>query len=101
MATPTKQQAKQANRAQIIDKLAENLDVSKAQAEKYLNSVLDSIQTMVVDGYKVNLTGFGSFDQVHRKERMGNNPKTGEKMKISASTSVSFKVGKTFKEAVK
>lgn len=98
MATKT---VKKANRTQLIDKLSITLGVSKAQAEKTLNSVLQSVVDMVVDGYDLNLTGFGSFYKTHRKDRIGVNPKTGEKMKIAASTSVGFKVGKTFKEAVK
>jgi DNA-binding protein HU-beta len=81
--------------------LSITLGVSKAQAEKTLNSVLQSVVDMVVDGYDLNLTGFGSFYKTYRKDRIGVNPKTGEKMKIAASTSVGFKVGKTFKEAVK
>jgi nucleoid DNA-binding protein len=92
---------KKANRTQLIEKLSVSLGVSKAQAEKILNTVLDSVVEMVVDGYDVNLTGFGAFHKVFRKERDGINPKTREKMKIPASTSVGFKVGKTFKEAVK
>jgi DNA-binding protein HU-beta len=98
MATKT---VKKANRTQLIDKLSITLGVSKAQAEKTLNSVLQSVVDMVVDGYDLNLTGFGSFYKTYRKDRIGVNPKTGEKMKIAASTSVGFKVGKTFKEAVK
>lgn len=93
--------AKKANRTQLIEKLAMVLGVSKAQAEKTLNSVLDTVMDLVVSGYDVNLTGFGSFHQVSRKARDGINPKTREKMKIPASKSVGFKVGKTFKEAVK
>lgn len=93
--------AKKANRTQLVEKLAKDLGVSKAQSEKVLNAVLDSIKEMVVSGYDVNLTGFGSFHQVSRKAREGINPKTRQKMKIPASKSVGFKVGKTFKEAVK
>lgn len=90
-----------ANRTQVIEKLSITLGVSKAQAEKVLNSVLDTIVGMVKDGADVNLTGFGSFYQVERKARDGINPKTREKMRIAASKSVGFKVGKTFKEAIK
>jgi DNA-binding protein HU-beta len=98
MATKT---VKKANRTQLIDKLSISLGVSKAQAEKTLNAVLESIIEMVKDGFNLNLTGFGSFYKTFRKDRIGVNPKTGEKMKIAASTSVGFKVGKTFKESVK
>jgi DNA-binding protein HU-beta len=90
-----------ANRTQVIEKLATALGVSKAQAEKMLNAVLDTIVDLVTSGKDVNLTGFGSFYQVERKARDGINPQTQQKMKIPASKSVGFKVGKTFKEAVK
>jgi DNA-binding protein HU-beta len=90
-----------ANRTQIIEKLAVVLGVSKAQSEKVLNAVLDTVQDMVTSGFDVNLTGFGSFYQVERKARDGINPKNGTKMRIPASKSVGFRVGKTFKEAVK
>jgi nucleoid DNA-binding protein len=92
---------KKANRAELIEKLSVDLGVSKAQAEKYLNAVLQGIVGFVVDGYDVSLTGFGSFHQVARKARVGINPKTQAKMNIPASKSVGFKVGKTFKESVK
>jgi nucleoid DNA-binding protein len=49
----------------------------------------------------VNITGFGVFKKITRKARKGVNPKTREAMQIPASTSVSYKVGKTLKEAVK
>ncbi len=90
-----------ANRTQVIEKLAASLGISKAQAEKTLNTVLDTVVDLVVGGWDVNLTGFGSFYQVTRKAREGINPKTRAKMKIPASKSVGFKVGKTFKESVK
>lgn len=93
--------SKKVNRAELIEKLSVVLGTSKAQAEKNLNAVLQGITDFVVDGFDVSLTGFGSFHQVSRKARVGINPKTGEKMNIAASTSVGFKVGRTFKDAVK
>lgn len=93
--------SKKVNKAELIEKLAVSLGVSKSQAEKILNTSLQSIIDFVVDGFDVSLTGFGSFHKVQRKARTGINPKTGEKMQIAASTSVGFKAGKTFKEAVK
>lgn len=93
--------SKKANRTQLVEKLSVSLGISKAQAEKTLNAVLQSVVDLVVGGYDVSLTGFGSFYRVERKARDGINPKTRAKMKIPASKSVGFKVGKTFKEAVK
>ncbi len=92
---------KKANRTDLIESLAVSLGTSKSQAEKSLNSVLDSIVELVSKGYDVGLTGFGTFRKVTRKARNGINPKTGAKMKIPASISVGFKVGKSFKDSVK
>jgi DNA-binding protein HU-beta len=89
------------NRTELIDALALNLGVSKAQAERILNSFVEVITEKLVAGMEINITGFGSFRPVTRSARDGINPKTRGKMKIPASKSVGFKVGKTLKEAVK
>lgn len=89
------------NRTELISLLAEKLGISKAQAEKFLNSFVEVVTDTLVAGDEVNITGFGSFRKVTRSARNGVNPKTGERMQIPASNSVSFKAGKTLKEAVK
>lgn len=89
------------NRTELIDVLSIKLGVSKTQAEKILNGVVETFTDKLVDGYEINITGFGSFRPVSRSARDGVNPKTGAKMKITASKSVGFKVGKTLKEAVR
>jgi DNA-binding protein HU-beta len=92
---------KKINRTELINALSVKLGVSKAQAERVLNTFIDTITEQLVDGYEINITGFGSFKPVTRSSREGINPKTRAKMKIAASKSVRFKVGKTLKEAVK
>jgi len=52
-------------------------------------------------GEKLTLTGFGTFSVSKRAARMGVNPRTGEKIKIKATTVPKFKAGKSLKEAVK
>ena len=89
------------NRTELIDALALKLGVSKAQAERILNSFVETITEKLVAGQEINITGFGSFRPVTRSARDGINPKTRGKMKIPASKSVGFKVGKTLKEAVR
>lgn len=92
---------KKVNRTELIEALAEKLGSSKAQAEKFLNGFVDVVTEKLSNGYDVNITGFGSFRVVTRAARKGVNPKTREPMQIPASTSVSYKVGKTLREAVR
>ncbi len=88
------------NRTDFIDLLATSLGISKAQAENIVNTFIDTIIENVAAGKDVNLTGFGSFYQVTRKAREGVNPKTGQRMKIGASKSAGFRVGKKFKDTI-
>lgn len=89
------------NRTELIDAIAEEMGISKAQAERFLNSFVSVVTDSVAKSKDVNITGFGSFKKVKRAARKGVNPRTGESISIPATVSVSFKVGKTFKEAVK
>jgi DNA-binding protein HU-beta len=89
------------NRTEFVNQLSNKLAISKIKAEESLTAFIDLITENLTAGTEVNLTGFGVFRIVKRKERDGVNPKSGEKMKIKASKGVAFKVGKTFKEAVK
>ncbi len=89
------------NRTELIEALGQELDVSKAQAERFLNGFITVVTDKLVSGYDVNITGFGVFRVVTRAARKGVNPKTGEPIQIAESTSVAYKVGKTLKEAVK
>jgi DNA-binding protein HU-beta len=86
------------NKGDLIAAVAKDLGGSKAQAEKAVNSVLDSIKKNVKKG--VNLIGFGSFVVGTRKARMGRNPQTGAAIKIKASKTVRFKAGKALKSSL-
>jgi len=92
---------KKVNKTELIEALAADMGVSKSQAEKFLNSFVDVVTAKLTSDYEVNITGFGVFRVVTRAARTGVNPKTREAMKIPASTSVTYKVGKTLKEAVR
>jgi len=74
---------------------------SKKEASDTLNAILDAITAALSKGDKVALTGFGTFSVSKRAARMGVNPRTGEKIKIKATTVPKFKAGKSLKEAVK
>ncbi len=74
---------------------------TKADAEKALNWVLESIISATKHQHSVNITGFGSFAIQSRKSREGRNPKTGSKMTIPAYKQPVFKAGSKLKEACK
>ena len=77
------------------------MQVSKSAANAVPNSFIDSItkELKKKDG-KVTLVGFGTFSKIRRKARNGQNPGTGEAIKIKASNAVKFKAGKKLKDAV-
>lgn len=91
------------NKAELIDAMVGNKSgqfESKAAAERALTTVLDAIKDGLKKDGSVQLIGFGTFQVKERNARTGRNPKTGEQMRIPASKSVGFKVGKALKEAV-
>ena len=88
-------------KTEIIEKMAQDADVSKATANKVLDSFIDGIMKTLKKGNKVTLVGFGTFSVGKRAARKGRNPRTGETIKIKASKSPKFKAGKAFKDAVK
>lgn len=87
-------------KAELISKLATDNDISKAMAEKVLNSVTDNIAKCLKKGDKITLTGFGTFQVSKRKARTGRNPQTGAEIKIKATRVPRFKAGKSLKDVV-
>jgi DNA-binding protein HU-beta len=87
------------NKAELVQAVQKALgkDIPKAQAERALDAVIDSIKAGLKKDQSVQLVGFGTFRVASRKARMGVNPKTGEKLKIKASKSVKFSAGKDLK----
>ena len=88
-------------KADLIAKIAEKSELTKADAERALNACLASIEDILVNEGKLTLTGFGSFVVEKRKERKGRNPQTGQEITIPAANVVKFRPGKLLKEAVK
>ncbi len=88
------------NKKELINTIAETHEISKKEAEAYLNTILDTIQAEVKAGNKVSILGFGNFEPKLNKARTGINPQTKEKIEIKASNSVKFKVGKAFKDSL-
>jgi DNA-binding protein HU-beta len=88
-------------KTELIDYMAKEAGISKEKASIALKSLLEGItDSLSSDSGKVQLTGFGTFSTVHRKERKGRNPGTGEEITIPAQNSVKFKPGKNLTDAV-
>ena len=88
------------NKSDLIDAVAGDADVSKAEAARVVDAVIDSITRALKKGDTVTLVGFGTFQVRERAARSGRNPKTGETIKIDASKNPAFKAGKAIKDAV-
>ncbi len=88
------------NKTELIAAVAENAALSKKDAEKAINAFVDAIKGALVDGDKVQLVGFGTFEVRARSARTGKNPRTGEAIKIAASKVPAFKAGKALKDTV-
>ncbi len=87
-------------KVELIEKMAKDADISKAAAQKSMDSFMDGIKKALKKGNKVTLVGFGTFSVAKRAARKGRNPQTGETIKIKASKSPKFKAGKAFKDAM-
>jgi DNA-binding protein HU-beta len=88
------------NKSQLIDKIAEGADISKAAAGRALDSLIESISDSLKDGDSVALVGFGTFQVRERSARTGRNPQTGAEIQIAAAKVPAFKAGKTLKDAL-
>lgn len=88
------------NKSELIDAIAEKTELSKVASGKALDAVLETIVQAVAKGDAISLVGFGSFKAAARAAREGKNPKTGEKIKIPATTVPKFSAGASFKAAV-
>ena len=88
-------------KADLIQKMASDADISKAAAGKALDSFIDAVVKTVKKGNKLTLVGFGTFSVSKRAARKGRNPQTGATIKIAARKVPKFKAGQAFKDAVK
>jgi DNA-binding protein HU-beta len=88
------------NKQDLIGSVAETAGVTKTDASKIIEAVFDTITATLKKGDEVRLVGFGTFAVTKRKASTGRNPRTGEPMKIKASSQPKFKAGKSLKDAV-
>ncbi|MBK2341708.1 HU family DNA-binding protein [Francisella philomiragia] len=89
------------NKNELIHEIAKNADVTLETASKCLNAFTDVVTKTLKKKQSITLVGFGTFEAKERSAREGRNPKTGETIKIPATTVPNFKAGKTLKESVK
>ena len=88
-------------KADLVQKIADDSNISKMAANLALNSFLDNVtKELKKKEGKVTLVGFGTFSKVRRKARQGRNPQTGEPIKIKACNVIKFKPGKNLRETI-
>jgi len=88
------------NKGQLVDKIAEGADISKASAERALNAFTETVTEVLQNGESVALVGFGTFSVRDRAARAGRNPQTGATIQIAAAKIPAFKAGKALKDSV-
>ena len=88
------------NKSELIDAIAAEADVPKAQAGRMLDAMVNVVGDTLAKGDQVSLVGFGTFLVREREARTGRNPRTGQTIEIAASKTPSFKAGKALKDRV-
>ena len=88
------------NKSELVAKIAEGADITKASAGRALDSLIDSVTAELASGGDVALVGFGTYKVNDRAARTGRNPQTGAEIQIAAAKVPTFKAGKALKEAV-
>jgi DNA-binding protein HU-beta len=85
---------------ELVNAVAENAGLTKVAAEKTVKAIVEEVTACLKKGDKLTLVGFGTFSTTKRGARKGQNPQTGKKINIPATTSPKFKAGKALKDAV-
>ena len=88
------------NKAELIDAMAANAGLSKADAKRALDGFVDATGKKKKKGDRISLVGFGSFSVSHRAARTGRNPQTGKEIQIAAKNVVRFKAGSDLSDKV-
>ena len=88
------------NKTEIIAAVAQKTGMTKKDAERVINATIETIETSLVKGDKVQISGFGIFEVKAREARVGRNPRTKETIQIPATRLPAFKASKALKDAV-
>ncbi len=89
------------NKAELIDAIASDANLTKADAKKALDAFIDTTTKALKKGDRVALVGFGSFSVAKREARKGRNPQSGKEINIPAKKVVKFKAGAELADKVK
>ena len=87
------------NKNELVRAIANNAGITLKDSAAYLDSFIDTITAELKKGEKIQISGFGTFELKSKEAREGVNPKTGEKISISASKTPAFKFGKAYKDS--
>ena len=87
-------------KAELVEFIAENADLTKADATRALEAMIEGITEGLKTKKKVTLVGFGTFSAKEREARTGRNPQTGETVQIAARTVPTFKAVNKLKDAL-
>ena len=88
------------NKTELITLAAQNAGMTRKDAERVINAAIDAVTAALVNGDKVQLSGFGSFEVKDREARMGRNPHTKEAVEIPATKVPVFKASKALQDTV-
>lgn len=89
------------NKANLVEKVQAVLGGTKADAERAVDTVFDSITDAMKGGQEVSVAGFGIFAAKKRAARTARNPRTGESVQVPEMNVPKFRAAKALKEAVK
>lgn len=88
------------NKTELVSTVAAAAEITKKDAEKFINVFFTTVEDVLKAGDKVQLIGFGTFEVRSRQARKGRNPQTGAEIEIPAAKVPAFKSGKALKDAV-
>jgi DNA-binding protein HU-beta len=89
------------NKAQLISRVARDTRITKVQAARVIDSLLENITKALKKGERASLVGFGTFTVTRRRARTGRNPQTGQPIAIPARRVARFSPGKSLKIEVR
>ena len=89
------------NKSELIDAIRDSLGVTRAEAERMVESFIDTVTVALKKGQQVSIAGLGIFEVKQRAGRTGRNPRTGETINIPAMNVPKFRAAKALKDAVK
>lgn len=88
------------NKTELVEQLVAKTGLARSDVSKTLDAFLETVVETVTNGDKVQIVGFGNFEQAQRCARTGRNPATGAVIQIAASKAPRFAPGKSFKDRV-